>query len=729
MNTKWKIILLVMMIILSICGVFISLFISESRKSLETFVLNEVNSMRAIIKTLEEEDSRNYRNRIQSFVNYVDFPKREQLINAFAERDRDKLLKLSTPYLTIFKNENSQFRTFTWLTPKNKIFLRVHNPTLFGDDISEKRPDIVNANQNHLQFAAYKISGPGLLYSILQPVTYKGQHLGILQFGLKENLLLDNLYKNLGHPIGIAIPNKGFSYINSSEIQYFTGSSHSFQSKQLELFQEGAEKIDWMLDQQKVSLKGSSYIVANVFNLLNFKKETEGSIFVALDISAQEDRLQSHINLILLISAFLLLLSFSVLYSSYGILLKQIFTLNTILEKNNLELEQNITKRTIELAEEKERLQAITENVPGVVFQFYANNNGDTGVHYVSPKLSEIFELEFIDNPSLFLQAFVKNIHQEDQQSWIDSFQEAVTKQIQWKWKGRYIKPTGKTIWFEGQSTPTVRKNEIVFDGIFIDITKKREREIQRLETLQEKEQIKNFESLKTMAGAIAHRFNNAMMAVTGNLELIIQSLPDESPVQKMAHNASLAANGASQVGTMMLSYVGQDTLECQELSLPNVVQETINTFESNFLPHISLKFIQPEEALYCSLDPHQINKVVESILLNGVESLKDEPGTIKITFGTQFFTTDSFPIIFQNDTLHDGMYSFCQIKDTGHGINPENLSRIFEPFYTTRFVGRGLGLALTVGVMRSHHGAITVESVQDKGTTVRILFPAISKS
>ena len=75
-------------------------------------------------------------------------------------------------------------------------------------------------------------------------------------------------------------------------------------------------------------------------------------------------------------------------------------------------------------------------------------------------------------------------------------------------------------------------------------------------------------------------------------------------------------------------------------------------------------------------------------------------------------------------------MYSFCQIQDSGHGIGPENLQRIFEPFYTTRFVGRGLGLALTVGIMRAHHGAITVEkSTSYKGTTVRVLFPSIPTS
>ena len=81
----------------------------------------------------------------------------------------------------------------------------------------------------------------------------------------------------------------------------------------------------------------------------------------------------------------------------------------------------------------------------------------------------------------------------------------------------------------------------------------------------------------------------------------------------------------------------------------------------------------------------------------------------------------------FQSKNLQDRRYVFCQIKDSGHGINPNDLSLIFEPFYTTRFVGRGLGLALTVGIMQAHHGAIMVESVLEKGTTVRVLLPSTS--
>ncbi len=136
-------------------------------------------------------------------------------------------------------------------------------------------------------------------------------------------------------------------------------------------------------------------------------------------------------------------------------------------------LEEQVTQRTLYLQEQKEQLQAITENVPGVVYQFYSNNNGEAGVHYVSPKLTEIFGIEFVEDGARFFQKFSENIHEKDQNIWFKSIHEAIKKQRPWKWKGRYINPSGEEIWFEGHSIPTVRKNEIIFDGIFIDITHK----------------------------------------------------------------------------------------------------------------------------------------------------------------------------------------------------------------------------------------------------------------
>jgi len=259
---------------------------------------------------------------------------------------------------------------------------------------------------------------------------------------------------------------------------------------------------------------------------------------------------------------------------------------------------------------------------------------------------------------------------------------------------------------------------------IIRDITEQEELEMQRLETSRQVEELKKLTSLRTMAGAIAHRFNNAMTAVLGNLDMLNAVLQKGSDEQQMASEAAQAARGASQIGSRMLDYVGQHSSNLERHSLPELVKECLFPIKAHLPSSISLQFMSSDQSLDCSVDQQQIKETIKNIVDNSIESLEDHAGTIQVTFGRDFFTVDSFPIVFRNDDVKDGQYVFCQIQDSGHGISPDNLPRIFEPFYSTKFVGRGLGLALIVGFMQTHHGAILVESTVGKGTTTRVLLP-----
>lgn len=288
--------------------------------------------------------------------------------------------------------------------------------------------------------------------------------------------------------------------------------------------------------------------------------------------------------------------------------------------------------------------------------------------------------------------------------------------------------PENKT--YDIVATPLTNSDNTVSKmEIFRDITRQKEQELLALENTRKQEQLRNLDSLKTMAGAIAHRFNNSMMAVQGNLDLMLMTLPTDSAENEMASDALQAANGAAQVGSMMLSYIGQRPRQLQTENLVDLVRESVTDLKKQFSASVSLNFFPSTAPLYCLMDHQQMKEVFSSIIINGIESLENETGTIEIDFGTDYLKATSFPIQFQDNNLQDGSYAYCMIRDTGHGISPEDLERIFEPFFTTRFVGRGLGLALTLGIMRTHHGAVTVESDQSRGTTVTIFLPMIESS
>ena len=409
-----------------------------------------------------------------------------------------------------------------------------------------------------------------------------------------------------------------------------------------------------------------------------------------------------------------LAISAVVIFAVAGVLILIIF---------NHRLNKRILKRTEELHESQNNFQRVLENAPlGILIA----DKEEKRFQYANPSICKMLGYDREEIKKMGVQ----NIHPaEDVKCTIDEFDAVAQEEKKVAENIPCLRNDGTlfnadifiaSILYEGKKSMV---------GFFIDTTERNRQVVQRIETTRQKEQLKKLESLKTMAGAIAHRFNNAMMAVQGNLDLLTLTLPGDSEEYKMAKDATQAAKGASQVGTMMLSYVGQRQLKLHKFPIVDLVRESVTALKNLFLPAISLKFSQPAHPLYCSMDQQQIKEVIESILINAIESLEDSAGTIEISFGTGSYTARSFPVPFQDDFLQDGMFTFCQIKDSGHGINPENLSQIFEPFYTTRFVGRGLGLALTVGIMQRHHGAITVESSPDKGTTVRMLLPSISST
>lgn len=238
-------------------------------------------------------------------------------------------------------------------------------------------------------------------------------------------------------------------------------------------------------------------------------------------------------------------------------------------------------------------------------------------------------------------------------------------------------------------------------------------------------EEICRLDSLKIMASAIAHRFNNAMFVVMGNLELLQSNLADEKEEKQLAARALAAARGAAEVGSMMLTYVGSSMPDLHKANLAEVARHTVNEMK-NLPPTVSLKLNDAPEPLFCKLDRQQIRDVIRTILINSIESLADSAGNINISLGRDIFQADSLPVLFRENIPDSGSYVFCKIEDNGCGISQDDIKRVFEPFFTTKFIGRGLELAMAAGIMNSHNGALTINSRVDKGTTVTILLPTL---
>jgi len=352
------------------CLAFIGFFTIHTYRNIDSAIAREIESVRAVASVVEEETHKHFRQRIISFTNFDNLGARKPIIKAFIDRNRKELLKTTLPFLKIFQQENPYFSSLSWITPDNLNFLRTHRPDMHGDDVAKKRPDIVAANKTHKAVAGYEVAGLGLEYRLLQPLSYKGQHVGLVQFGIKSDSLLDTINEKLKLPVGLAIPNQWFTFTNSDRVDnFFTTATHAVKSKQVDFINLKSLDIDWTLDQQRIAYQGKNFVIAKALSLKNFKGQERGYIFAVLDISESLDSLETHISFLVFTSFLILLLSFAVLYPSYNRLLGRIFMLNEQLEQNNKELENRVNGRTLELNKNKERFQEIAESMADWIWE------------------------------------------------------------------------------------------------------------------------------------------------------------------------------------------------------------------------------------------------------------------------------------------------------------------------------------------------------------------------
>jgi len=236
--------------------------------------------------------------------------------------------------------------------------------------------------------------------------------------------------------------------------------------------------------------------------------------------------------------------------------------------------------------------------------------------------------------------------------------------------------------------------------------------------------EVQKRESLNIMAGSIAHNFNNLLTVVLGSLELSLSDLSPDSPGKQNIDRAEKAAREAASLSTLMLTYVGQHFIPLKTVE-PGVFFQDIREFLDTFIPvDITLETELPRTLPEIRSDPEQVRQIVSNLVINSVEAIGEETGTIVLTSGITTCDRAFFESSCLNEGQAEGDYVFIEVSDSGCGMDKEMISKIFDPYFTTRFTGRGLGLAAVLGIVKAHKGTITVESKPGKGSTVRVLFP-----
>lgn len=375
------------------------------------------------------------------------------------------------------------------------------------------------------------------------------------------------------------------------------------------------------------------------------------------------------------------------------------------------------------LRESEERFRGITSNLPGVVYQLYARSNGEIGLYYVSGRSLEILGLDSrLEN---FFSCFTEGIAPEDRQCFLTSLQESIRTVGGWAFEGRYIKPDGKEMHIRGISQPQQRADELVFDGVLLDITDRKKAEKERIEIEKSFLHAQRLESLGLMAGGIAHDFNNLLTAILGNLDLALVERSPEARSDSFIEKARRAACRAADLTNQMLAYSGKGKFHIKVFDLSNLVEEMAGLLEVSIPKNVHVNLSMDRSLPLITADPAQIQQIIMNLIMNASEAMEGRPGTVTIATGR----IDCGEQFLQKSCLEEkpraGSFIFLDVQDSGCGMNEQIKERLFDPFFSTKFTGRGLGMAAVLGIVKGHRGAVMVESEPGRGTTIRVLFPA----
>lgn len=262
--------------------------------------------------------------------------------------------------------------------------------------------------------------------------------------------------------------------------------------------------------------------------------------------------------------------------------------------------------------------------------------------------------------------------------------------------------------------------------GAWTDVSLQHKAEAERMALERELLHAQKLESLGVLAGGIAHDFNNLLMAISGHIELAMPQVPGS--VGGHLDQAARAAQIATDLTRQMLAYTGKGRFVIKPIDLDNVVRENLQLLRASIAKSIVLD-IQLATALpLIEADAGQVQQVTMNLITNAADAIGDRVGRITALTGVQTCDAATLRRSRVEVVPAAGDFVFLEVRDDGCGMESETLERLFEPFFTTRATGRGLGMSAILGIVRSHHGAIFVDSAPGQGTSFRVLFPACDR-
>ncbi len=283
----------------------------------------------------------------------------------------------------------------------------------------------------------------------------------------------------------------------------------------------------------------------------------------------------------------------------------------------------------------------------------------------------------------------------------------------------RLIRRDGRTIWIRNTLVPYRDQQGRLtrYDGLVEDISTRKHTEDHIIYG-------QKMESLGRMAGAIAHNFNNIIAIILGNAEMMQMGLAPESSLQPRIGRILEACRRAETITAQIMAYMGHMPLSLDSVGLSDLIKRMAPLLEATMPETVTLRYSLAADLPPITADIGQVRQIVISLFTNAVEAIGEKPGRISITTSTRNTDAEfSDELHFARD-LQAGPYVTLEVRDNGCGMDETVRARMFDPFFSTKFLGRGLGLPAVLGIVRRHNGFVKVHSDPGAGAAFLIGFP-----
>ena len=258
------------------------------------------------------------------------------------------------------------------------------------------------------------------------------------------------------------------------------------------------------------------------------------------------------------------------------------------------------------------------------------------------------------------------------------------------------------------------------------DITASKRAEAEKEALEAQNRQLQKSESLGRMAGAIAHHFNNQLQAVMMNLEMALNDPSRNVPEHRDSlAEAMQAARKAAEVSSLMLTYLGQTVAKREPLDLSQTCAEHLALLRAALPLSVVLDTDLPRPGPAISANANQMQQVLTNLVTNAWEAMGDTQGTIRLT--VKRVAAEDIPVAHRFPTdwqPHSGAWACLEVADPGCGIAAPDMEKIYDPFFSSKFIGRGLGLAVVLGIVRAHAGGVAMSSEPGCGSVFRVFLP-----